>query len=243
MSDNRDLEDAEALAAEFACGLLEGADLERARRRVAADPAFAHEVARWRGRLSSMCDNVDEVTPPPGLWDRIEAARGRLHAASDNYAALRKSVARWRAAAAAMTAIAACLALVLLLQPFAKPVQAPIARPGIGQPMVALVGDEKATRVMVSWDPSARQLVYVVAGPLSGGPSKSHELWVIPVGGKPQSLGTLAAGKQSHKQLADALATLLQQGATIAISVEPKGGSPTGAPTGPVIATGELSPA
>jgi anti-sigma-K factor RskA len=36
---------------------------------------------------------------------------------------------------------------------------------------------------------------------------------------------------------------LLQQGATIAISVEPRGGSPTGAPTGPVIASGSLTPA
>ena len=46
-----------------------------------------------------------------------------------------------------------------------------------------------------------------------------------------------------HMQLADALASLLQQGATIAISVEPPGGSPTGAPTGPVVASGALTKA
>jgi len=44
-----------------------------------------------------------------------------------------------------------------------------------------------------------------------------------------------------HMQLADALARLLQQGATIAISVEPPGGSPTGSPTGPVVASGALA--
>jgi anti-sigma-K factor RskA len=41
-------------------------------------------------------------------------------------------------------------------------------------------------------------------------------------------------------QLADALAELMQEGATVAISVEPRGGSPTGSPTGPVVASGAL---
>jgi anti-sigma-K factor RskA len=63
---------------------------------------------------------------------------------------------------------------------------------------------------------------------------------VIPAGGKPRSLGTMPDRKQMHMKLADTLATLLQQGATIAISVEPRGGSPTGAPTGPVVASGAL---
>ena len=86
-------------------------------------------------------------------------------------------------------------------------------------------------------------MVLAVAEPLPADAQRSHELWVIPQGGTPRSLGTLSADRQSHKVLADALADLLQQGATIAISVEPMGGSPTGAPTGPVIATGALTPA
>jgi anti-sigma-K factor RskA len=94
---------------------------------------------------------------------------------------------------------------------------------------------------MASWDPATRQLVLAVAGDMPADPSHSHELWVIPADGKPRSLGTMAGARQSHKQLADALADLLTQGATIAISVEPPGGSRTGAPTGPVVAAGALS--
>ena len=56
-------------------------------------------------------------------------------------------------------------------------------------------------------------------------------------------MGTMPAAKQMHMQLADALADLLQQGATIAITVEPRGGSPTGAPTGPIVASGALTKA
>jgi anti-sigma-K factor RskA len=66
---------------------------------------------------------------------------------------------------------------------------------------------------------------------------------VIPADGKPRSLGTMGDSKMTHMQLADAIAQLLQQGATIAISVEPPGGSPTGAPTGPVVAAGALTKA
>jgi len=53
----------------------------------------------------------------------------------------------------------------------------------------------------------------------------------------------MGGAKQSHMRLADALATLMENGATVAISVEPPGGSPTGSPTGPVIASGALTKA
>jgi anti-sigma-K factor RskA len=98
-------------------------------------------------------------------------------------------------------------------------------------------------KVVASWDPASRRLVLAVAGDMPADPSHAHELWVIPEGGKPRSLGTMATGKQMHMRLAEALAQLLQQGATIAISVEPPGGSPTGAPTGPVVASGSLDKA
>ena len=192
-------------------------------------------------------EEVAAIAPPPGLWSRIEDALGSGPAANDNSAALHQAVTKWRTATGAMTALAACLALVLVLQqrPIAAPTPqpAPAAAPAApaAPPMVAMVGDKQATKVMVSWDPSARQMVLAVAGTLPGDASHSHELWVIPADGTPRSLGMMPADKQSHMRLAEALASLLQQGATIAISVEPRGGSPTGAPTGPVIATGALT--
>ena len=66
---------------------------------------------------------------------------------------------------------------------------------------------------------------------------------MIPAGGKPRSLGTMAGGKRMHMSVEQALAQLLRAGATIAVSVEPAGGSPTGQPTGPVIASGTLQTA
>jgi anti-sigma-K factor RskA len=239
--DRRELDDASALAAEQALRLLRGEEQRQACAREASDPQFAAEVARWRGRLAPLFDEAEPVAPPRHLWVRIEAAITGRTAVNDNVVDLRRRLSRWRSATAAMTAVAACLALVLVYQPrtvTAPPLQTPR---GAGTPMVAILGDKNATKVVASWDPAARQLVLAVAGEMPADPSHAHELWVIPADGKPRSLGTMGAGKQMHMRLADALATLLRQGATIAISVEPPGGSPTGAPTGPVVASGPLT--
>ena len=137
-----------------------------------------------------------------------------------------------------MTRFAASLALVLAVQPRTSPVPHADPTPA-APPLVAMLGDEKA-------DESRRQLGSRAAGSCSrcrrhaADPSHAHELWVIPGDGKPRSLGTMGDGKQMHMRLEEALAELMHQGATIAISVEPPGGSPTGAPTGPVIASGTL---
>jgi anti-sigma-K factor RskA len=243
MTDALDDPDREmALAAEYALGLLDGPELDEARRRRASEPDFAREVARWRGRLAPLHSEIDEIDPPADLWDRVDAAIRLAGAANDNERTLHHAVTVWRSATAVMTAVAASLAMVLILQP--HPTQQPRPRSisvPASAPMVAMVGDQKATTLMVSWEPSTRQLVMAVAAPAPTDVSHSRELWVIPAGGKPHSLGLLPAGNASHRRLADAIADLLQQGATIAISVEPRGGSPTGAPTGPVVATGALS--
>lgn len=240
MTDDRSFDD---LAAEYALGLLTGDELLDALRRAASDPAFAVAVARWRGRLAPLHEETPPTRPPAGLWARIEQRTLGDRAANDNAPALRRKLTLWRSVAGAMTAIAASLAVMIVVQPRPAPI-APKGRIEAPQtpaiPMVAMLGDKGSMKVVASWDPAARQLVLAVPGAMPSDPDHSHELWVIPEGGKPRSLGTMSSDKQMHMRLANALADLLQQGATIAISVEPRGGSPTGAPTGPVVASGAL---
>lgn len=241
MSANEQSGGPDMTAAEHALRLLSGPEAGDARARESSDPGFAAEAARWRGRLASLHEETNAVAPPDAVWQRIEAAIGSSPAANDNVVALRRKLFAWRAAAAGMTALAASLALVIGLRP------APSLTPPQQQvqqrvaPLVAMIGDKGAVAVVASWDPAARQLVLAVPGTMPADARHSHELWVIPAGGKPTSLGTMPAGKRMHMRLAEAIADLLQDGATIAISVEPPGGSPTGAPTGPVVAAGALS--
>jgi anti-sigma-K factor RskA len=229
-------------AAEHALRLLTGEDQQEATRRAVSEPGFAAEIARWRGRLAVLYDEIEPVAAPPDLWTQIEARTTGRSAANDNVSALRRRLVAWKAAAGAMTALAAALALFVLVEPRTTVVpqpQIPAAqRPSA--PMVAILADSGRNKAVASWDPGARQLVLAVTGDMPVGSQHSPELWVIPAGGKPRSLGLMPEGKQAHLRLADAVAQLLAEGATIAVSVEPRGGSPTGAPTGPVIASGAL---
>jgi anti-sigma-K factor RskA len=63
---------------------------------------------------------------------------------------------------------------------------------------------------------------------------------MIPAGGKPHPMGMMPVGKPMHVRLPAELAQALAEGVTLAVSVEPAAGSPTGLPTGPVIAAGKL---
>jgi anti-sigma-K factor RskA len=66
------------------------------------------------------------------------------------------------------------------------------------------------------------------------------ELWLIPADGKPRSLGLLRADRPVTLALSPNLAGQATAAAVLAVSLEPPGGSPTGAPTGPVIGQGKL---
>ena len=229
----------DTLAAEYALSLLDGADLAQARALARSDPEFRAAVAQWSGRLAQMFDQVEPVPAPEHAWLNIERRISAGSAEGSNVIALKRRVRVWQGAAAAATALAASLAVVLAIPDEA--VQAPpVTQAPAGQPMVAMLSDDREMKIVASWDPSGKRLVLAVAGDMPADPGNAHELWVIPAGGKPRSLGTMQDSPRTHVELADALAELMRQGATIAISVEPRGGSPTGQPTGPVVASGTL---
>lgn len=229
------------LAGEYALGLLEGPDLAEARRAWAADGEFRRLAEDWTWRLAPLLDEVDEQSAPANLWPKID----RLVGERIRIRALENQVKWSRRANVGLLAAAAALAGFLFLQPriIQQPLPAPAAQPtpaAAPSPMVAMLGDDTGTKIVANWDPAQRRLVLAIAGDMPADPAHSHELWVIPEGQKPISLGTMGNKPMSRMEFANALALLLQQGATIAITVEPPGGSPSGDPTGPVIASGTL---
>jgi anti-sigma-K factor RskA len=64
---------------------------------------------------------------------------------------------------------------------------------------------------------------------------RSFELWALPDGGAPVSLGLLPAAGSVSRELSAAQRAALQSATKVAVSLEPAGGSRTGAPTGPVL--------
>ena len=69
---------------------------------------------------------------------------------------------------------------------------------------------------------------------------KDYELWIVPADGQPLSLGVIPVGGTYQVTLDDEARALLSNSRTLAISLEPVGGSPTGQPTGPILHVAKL---
>jgi anti-sigma-K factor RskA len=150
--------------------------------------------------------------------------------ASDSPAStvLRRSLNRWRAGAIAASALAAGLAVFV--------VDRDLRRPAVQPSYVAVVnrgGDQPALIVRVDLASGAVFVRPVAAESPSG---KSLELWYIGAGKAPKSMGVV-----NNDVIKMPLpAGLSLEKATFAVTIEPKGGSPTGDPTGPVVYSGQL---
>lgn len=225
--------------AEYALGLLDGEELRAARALAASDAGFAREVARWNGRLAPLLDEVDPVSAPPAIWPRIQGSLGTATGES-NVVVLRRKVNVWRGMTGAMTALAASLALIVVTRPD-PPAPAPVETPA-GQPMVAMIKAGADVAAVANWDAGERRLL-VAEVKMPVVPNRDYQLWLIPADGKPRSMGVMPNRPHLSLPLAEPMSRMLSEGATLAVSLEPLGGSPTNAPSGPVVASGALSAA
>ncbi|MEO0683184.1 MAG: anti-sigma factor [Pseudomonadota bacterium] len=208
------------LAAEHALRLLEGEDRAAFERRLRDEPALRAELAAWEARLAPLAEEIAEVAPPARVKRAVEA---RLFGPAAAVAAPGGGAwAFWRGAAAALAATAGLAALLIATDP------------GPGPMLAAQIETEDgALRVLAVYDPATRRLRLTRLGGAAPA-GRTYELWAIPPGGQPVSLGLLPGGR------GEAAPPGALGGAVLAISEEPEGGSPTGAPTGPVVATAEV---
>jgi len=234
-------DDRSTLAAEYALGLLDGDEAVRARALAASDPRFGDQVASWSGSLAPLLDEISPVAPPDRVLAAIEQRLGDRPALPDNVHQLRRRVNLWRGFSVGASALAASLALVLAMRP--EPIERPpVATPAPAPaPMVAMMeAEDSAAKLVATWDSGARRLVVAAAAGIAPVAGHSHELWVIPADGTPRSLGILPGAQPLHLRVEGPIAQQVGEGVTLALSVEPTGGSPTGLPTGQVIAAGKL---
>ncbi|TPG52825.1 anti-sigma factor [Sphingomonas glacialis] len=230
-------------AGEFALGLLDGDAGAAATRRVLAEPAFARSVEAWRLHFAQLFAQWPEM-PAPDLFARIERSLHGSGAATVATLPVRTPSKLWPGIAALSSLAAAALLVVLFTRPLAVPPrpQAP-ATPRVvetGPTLVAsITPTAKGAPVTVVYNAGAGSLRLTEASLADA--KRTAELWVIPAGGTPHSLGLLAAHGGTALTLTAENRARITAGATLAVSLEPIGGSTTGLPTGPVVATGALS--
>lgn len=224
-------------AAELALGLIEGQERAVALERVLADPDFAAELAWWRAKFAALYDGYTAVEPPAFIADSIQA----LIDAPAGSAPVTTAPRRWPWLLGGLVggALAASAAALLLVQNVSPPAPVAVERPRPAPLLVAALaaakGEERSAIAAVV-DPGAQVIrVAAVATP----PGRTAQLWRIGSDGVPRALGLLSSTRPTRLSVRRPLFPL--SGETLAVSIEPLGGSRTGAPTGPVVASGSLT--
>ena len=211
----------------------------RGRRRAwPSEPSFAREVADWEERLGGMASYVTPVTPPAQTWLRIEAALGAPPPPPRRRrATMWQSLAFWRGLRHRLVGAGGRLrrraGLCRHAADAARRPRAPL--------LATLTGTQDQAAEFRRRHRRRRHEPHHRAG------GAAHRRQALD--------GTVAdpAGRQAGVARPDRgrpagadqrAAELLEQvgsGATLAVSLEPLGGSPTGQPTGEVIAHGNLT--
>jgi anti-sigma-K factor RskA len=216
-SANRELVD--RLAAEYVLGTLRG----RARRRFErwfVSPQVVSLVKAWERRLAGLEPPMERVQPPGSVWIGIE---NQL----DLRRRQRRPAMRWLtlAAAAAFFAVIGWFAITQVTPPDVVP-------PTLASTGRAFLQSADAQtiywRVEVLGDRQELGLHVHVVHDLP--PGKSHELWALPEGGAPVSLGLMPHTGDARRVLTAAQREALSRAKQIAVSLETEGGSTTGAP-------------
>ncbi|WEK52513.1 MAG: anti-sigma factor [Candidatus Kaistia colombiensis] len=230
-----DDDDMEGLAGEYVLGTLDRPEREAVEARGVREPALRAAIGDWAERLQPLADSAGEQAPPAGLWPAVLArirAGGPAVADTARVLLLERTVRRLRIATIGFGAIAAVLAIVIASDRMVPP------PPRSEGNFVAVLNGEGGKVAFVATVDTRHGTIRLRRIGDAPPPDKSFELWQVPAKGPTVSMG-----------VADNISDLmpmnvsLKPGEKLAISVEPKGGSPTGQATGPVVFVGDLLPA
>ncbi|MDG6097876.1 hypothetical protein EXU34_10500 [Alteromonas sp. ZYF713] len=214
-----------ALAAEYVLGTLRGGARRRYQQLMMESQLITETTWMWEQYLNGLGQNVQPVEPPASVWQAIERQLGLADDSADSNvvampAAKSSRPVVWQAIAGLATAAAIILAVVLM--PATPPVKAPITD-------IAVVTDAEAKPLWLI-EISTSTLAVRSTANLTARTDKDFELWMVPADGSaPISLGLLPEGGQLAISRPDWFD--LADIAALAVSLEPNGGSPSGAPT------------
>lgn len=224
-------EERDALAAELALGLLEGQTRADALRLSLSDPAFAAQVAAWEAKLAPLHDEWADAQPGAAVWSGIE--RQLADAPTDKVTAIEMRLRRWRAGALLSGAVAAALAFVLITQPVPTPT------PAAPQLAVARIESDAAGPLVLARYNQSNGLMQLRIHGFEPG-TLAPELWVIPEGGTPVSLGQIGHAGEAQMTMPPPHRLLMTEGATLAITMEPVSKTPHPAPSSVAVASGKI---
>jgi anti-sigma-K factor RskA len=175
-----------------------------------------------------MAQAIQPVTPPARIWPRIEQQLN-----------FKKPSSFWKTLGLVASGAAAALVAVAVLLPLQRAGGPASGAASGAASYIAILTDPKTSHpVLVATAERGETMLRVnTLDPAIHVTGRSLELWALPRGGAPRSLGLVSHERGFLKLFAPADQSLGDVPA-LAVSLEPQGGSPTGQPTGPVLYTG-----
>lgn len=253
----------ERLAAAYALGTLRGGARRRLETLMRRSPALRAQVLTWREHFAAMTELQPQQAPSPEVWKRIANQLHPVAVPAPEPALLqhlRRHLTLWRAAAlgGALASVAVAVVGLQLARSLdtqeAQLADARNARAQLAQQAASLASElqsrpdiryvsvledeRQQASFLVTFDLARQTLTLQRVAPVGAGPAHSLQLWALPPGGAPRSLGLVEDGQVVRLNTP---AQQVREVPALAISLEPKGGAPAGSgPTGPVLFKGAL---
>jgi len=228
MTDDNDTNDEIALAAEYVLGLLTPGEAVAFEDVLSIDPEMREHYAAWATNFASLTDDIAPVTPPAHLQSQIT---DKLFGSAEKKPSIFARLGFLGPVLGGLTA--AVLVLVIMNQTnFLK---------DAGPTYVAEIAAEDASLVVqASFDPATGtlQMIREAGTPLA---DRSQELWLIVGENAPISLGVWPQDKAEATLAIPAELAAQMPNGVLAITDEPLGGSPSGNPTGALLAAGPVT--
>ncbi len=242
------------LAAEYALGTLRGLARARFEKLLRGDATLREEVTFWHERFSEFATRLKPVAPRAVVWTALERtiSQGQLTEAHKIVPISSRrpvpAVAKparalmWKTWAAAATVAAVAMGIGLQREQSRSHELAASLEAAHNKllPYVAVIqpdGGDARWAISLHTDKNVMRVVLSGTKMPADVKARSLELWLLDSHGKPHSLGLLpVTGSRSFDMpLPTIPAEEMGAALTLAISEEPRGGSPTGLPTGKVL--------
>jgi anti-sigma-K factor RskA len=234
----------DVLAGEFVLGVLDTAQRRQLQARMATDRAFAARVAEWERRFAPLLSHIPPVEAPPQVWAGVCARLGwTAHAAETAPDGFWQRLNFWRGATL-LSCVLALAAVAFSVERSLNPTPQTIAgqTEPAAKPVTPLQHDDGTPGWLASVD-AARGTVLMVPVPAAPDPQgRVPELWLIPAGKAPVSLGAVSINRSHTVPVPQGARAALVAGSILAITLEPAAGIPHAAPSSAVIAKGTIQP-
>jgi anti-sigma-K factor RskA len=226
--------------AEYVLGVLDADARADVAREVASNDEAAVAVGLWQRHLSPLTETLPDVAPSEDVWVRIQRLlKWDAGREAGQQVGLWENLRFWQWFGVGASLVAAACIVMLVIAPLRT--QPPVSS---GVVMVSSIRQENG---VADWtatmDLDRKQIIVVPAAAAGIARDRSTQLWLIPAGQAPISLGVFKPDSATVLPLNAIVLAKLGPTAALAVSVEPVGGSPTGEPTGPVVAKGAISAA